>query len=182
MHDDFAILAAIAAHPSNAFGVLAHLQALGLPARRSTLYRRVDALIAQGLVTIGEEPGESGRPKRALQLTDAGRKLAASDAREVLRREPLESPLFALALGCTGLTDADGLPALLRPRLMNAARRLNEEERALAAEDASIAYWTKLARQRRIAHLQADLVWLQAAVGVPQAQQQRPALRRALRG
>ena len=172
MHDDFPILAAVAASPTHSFQVLEHLQDLGVKATRSTLYRRVDALIADGLLVATAVRGENGHIRRDLALTESGRSVTAASVSHVLRTEPLESPLFALALGCACVTETDGLTALLKPRMAMAARRLTMEERSLNANKDGSEYWNRVARERRIAHLQADIAWLQSLLGrrtVPQA-------------
>ena len=109
--------------------------------------------------------GERGHVRRQLSLTDAGRKTVARDLPEILRNEPLESPLFALALGCARVVDTEGLPTLLRPRMASAASTLTREERSLNADSDGAEYWVRAVRERRIAHLQADIAWLQSIVG-----------------
>ena len=163
MTDDFPILAAIAASPTHPYELLEHLQALGVRATRSTLYRRVDALIAQGYLEAEDGRGETGHFRRLLRLTDRGRDSAGTEAAEVLRREPLESPLFALAVAAAGVSRREDAMGVLRPRLAAAARRLTEEERTLRKADADP--WSEAARERRIAHLQADISWLQGLLG-----------------
>lgn len=167
MQDDFPILAAVAASPTHSFEVLEHLQALGVKATRSTIYRRVEALIAEGLLVATAVRGENGHVRRDLALTDTGRTTTTAAATHVLRTEPLESPLFALALGCAAAaaTETDGLAGLLKPRLASAARRLTLEERALNASASGAAYWDHVTGERRIAHLQADIAWLQSILG-----------------
>ena len=159
MTDDFPILAAVAASPTHPYELLEHLQALGLRATRSTLYRRVDGLIERGYLEAEDGRGESGHFRRLLRLTARGREAAGREAAEVLRREPLESPLFALALAAAGVSQREDALGVLRPRLAAAARRLTEEERALREAEADP--WSEAARERRIAHLQADISWLQ---------------------
>ncbi len=163
MHDDFPILAAIAASPAHSFSILEHLQAIGVPVARSTLYRRVDALVRDGLVRAEEIRGVSGHVQRELHLTGAAGAIVAADIREVLASAPLESPIFALAVGCARLTDTDALPEVLKPRMAAAARTLTNEERTLRTRDAE--EWDRIARERRVAHLQADIAWLQSVMG-----------------
>ena len=165
MQDDFPILAAVAASPTHSFEVLEHLQALGVKATRSTIYRRVEALIAEGLLVATSVRGENGHIRRDLALTETGRTTTTAAAAHVLRTEPLESPLFALALGCAAVTETDAFANLLKPRMASAARRLTLEERALHANAGSAAYWDQVAGERRIAHLQADIAWLQSILG-----------------
>ncbi|MBK7330787.1 MAG: helix-turn-helix transcriptional regulator [Dehalococcoidia bacterium] len=72
MNDDFPILAAVAANPTHPYALLEHLQALGLHVSRSTLYRRVEALAAQGWLDADDIRGESGHYRRALTLSREG--------------------------------------------------------------------------------------------------------------
>jgi DNA-binding PadR family transcriptional regulator len=165
MNDDFPILAAVAAHPAHPYQLLDHLNMLGVKATRSTLYRRVDALIAMGLLEAHEERGERGHPRRALHLTEAGRRRVAEEAIDVIRKEPLESPFFALAVNCAQATDTTALPGLLRLRMAGAARRLTDEERQLALARDEPDPWSRLGRERRVAHLRADIGWLESILG-----------------
>ena len=94
MNDDFPILAAVAANPTHPYALLEHLQALGLHVSRSTLYRRVEALAAQGWLDADDIRGESGHYRRAcaghgrLRQWRCGRhgRLVAQRARDALRR------------------------------------------------------------------------------------------------
>jgi DNA-binding PadR family transcriptional regulator len=163
MNDDFAILASIAAAPAHPYRILDHLNTLGVKATRSTLYRRVDALTQDGLLAVNVEKGVSGHAQRQLTLTRDGHDRVALEAATALRVEPLESPLFALAVACAQAADSDELPRILRERLSSAARRLTDEELGLRSED-SDDYWSRTSRLRRIAHLQADVKWLQSVM------------------
>ena len=162
MSDDFPILAAIATSPTNPHQVLDHLQAAGLKAARSTLYRRIDALIENGLVDATEA---SGAQPRRLSLSPRGRDYLATEAAAVLGREPLESPRFALAVMCADLAGGEELSDTLRQRMAETARRLTTEERTLNAIASRDEYWSIAGRERRIAHLQADVAWLQSVMG-----------------
>jgi DNA-binding PadR family transcriptional regulator len=162
MNDDFSILAAVAANPTHPYALLEHLQLSGLAVTRSTLYRRVEALVAQGWLDADDIRGESGHYRRALTLSRQGRARVEREAKDVLQSESLESPVFALAVAVTGKDGSDALAAALKPRMSVAARQLTEEERTLrsSAED-----WSRAARERRVAHLQADISWLQGLLG-----------------
>ena len=163
MNDDFPILAAIAATPAHPYRVLDHLQALGVKATRSTLYRRIEALTAAGLLCATLERGETGHTHRQLGLTPAGLERVAQEAAALLRDEPLESPFVSLAVACAEAAGSDALLGVLRGRMAAAARRLTDEERSLrtaAGED----YWSRASRERRIAHLQTDVKWLQSVM------------------
>lgn len=162
MNDDFPILAAVAANPTHPYALLDHLTRAGLPVTRSTLYRRVEALVAQGWLAADDIRGENGHYRRALSLTRQGRARLQAESREVLKTEPLESPVFALAVAAAGHEGAESLAGVLKPRMVLAARELTEEERSLRSTGSSPA---DLARSRRIAHLQADIAWLQGLLG-----------------
>lgn len=159
MNDDFPILAAVAVNPTHPYALLEHLGALGIPTTRSTLYRRVEALVAQGWLDADDIRGDSGHYRRALTLSKAGRERAMREAGALLATEPLESPLFSLAVAAAEGLGKGNLAEVLRPRMAAAARRLTEEERSLRAPGAG--EWSRAAAQRRVAHLQADIGWLQ---------------------
>jgi DNA-binding PadR family transcriptional regulator len=161
MHDDFAILAAVAASPTHPYALLEHLQSAGLAVSRSTLYRRVEALVAQGWLDADDIRGETGHYRRALSLSKQGRARVAREARGLLQSEPLESPLFGLALAVAGEAGDRALAGVLKPRMATAARQLTREERSLHGDEE----WSRAARERRIAHLRADIAWLQGLVG-----------------
>jgi DNA-binding PadR family transcriptional regulator len=157
MSDDFAVLASVAANPTHPYALLEHLQGLGLKTTRSTLYRRVEALVAQGWLQADDIRGKNGHYRRALALTKAGRGRLERECREVLEAEPLESPLFSLAIAATA--EPELLARILRPRMASAARRLTHEEASLRAHVA--APGSRAITERRVAHLQADIAWLQ---------------------
>lgn len=161
MTDDFPILAAVAANPTHPYALLEHLSAAGLPVTRSTLYRRVEALVAQGWLAADDIRGETGHYRRALSLTRRGRERLRTETREALTSAPLESPVFAFAVAAAGADGTENLAAVLKPRMALAARALTGEEREL--RDAAGA--PALGRSRRIAHLQADIAWLQGLLG-----------------
>lgn len=160
MDIDFPILAAATAGPLAPYELLAHLQASGLKLARSTVYRRLDLLRDGGALELREEDQSRQRPRRSVLLTAQGRELARVVALEAVRREPLESPHFVLALAAAERLDAAALPPLLRVRAAGAARRLTDEERDAVARRDEMT----LTRQRRLAHLRADVDWLQSAL------------------
>jgi len=164
MTGDFCILALVAVEPAHPYRVLDHMNMLGLKMARSTAYRRVDALVEAGL--LSSELGLSGRSqvRRQLAVTDTGREELAARAAQVLADEPLESPLFSLALYCAAELGSLDVEALLRSRMAGTARQLTAEERTLRERESGEASWQQLGRERRVAHLQADLGWLQSVV------------------
>ncbi|MBA4179166.1 MAG: hypothetical protein C0506_01120 [Anaerolinea sp.] len=178
MNDDFPILASVSASPTHPYQVLDHLAAAGVRATRSTLYRRVDALIEEGLLRAEDGRGPSGHMRRALSLTGAGKKRLATAVTTVLREEAFDSPRFSLALARAGVCEGEAIEGILRQRMSGAARRLTEEERSLRTEPGSPESWARTTRVRQVAHLQADIAWLQSVLGrriVPQTSQPRRA-------
>jgi DNA-binding PadR family transcriptional regulator len=159
MNDDFPILAAVAANPTHPYALLEHLETLGLHVTRSTLYRRVEALVAQGWLEADDIRGGNGHYRRALALSKEGRSRTTREAADLLRTEPLESPLFGLAFAAATASGASHVAEVLRPRMARAARRLTDEERELRADAAPA--WSRTARERHVAHLRADIGWLQ---------------------
>lgn len=164
MDDDFPILAAVAASPTHSYQVLDHLQSIGVKATRSTVFRRVDTLIAEGVLEARLERGPKGHARRTLALGDEGRQRVSESAAALLRDEPLGSPFFSLAVSCARALDEASLPEILRARMARAAQQLTREERDLNLGPARDE-WETLTQERRIAHLVADIQWLQAALG-----------------
>jgi DNA-binding PadR family transcriptional regulator len=158
MQDDFPILAALANNPTHRYALLEHLQSAGMAVTRSTLYRRVESLVANGWLEADDVSGEGVRSRRNLSLSNPGRARVDAEATEILRSEPLESPLFALALSAVGEAGPE-LLAILRPRMALAACRLGEQERSLR-ESACADAFSRAARERRMAHLKAEMAWL----------------------
>jgi len=174
MDGDFAIIAAVAANPGCSLDLADHLEALGIAVPRSTLYRRLQYLIGSGLLRGERQRTGRGRPRRGVLLTAAGRVWLADEVSRALRTEPLDSPLFALALGCVAEVDRETLAGVLKPRVVAAAQRLTAEKRALVAESASAAYWARISRERHIAYMQADINWLESVLRPRTAPEQSP--------
>ena len=164
MDGDFAIIAAIAANRGVSFELAEHLQALGIAMPRSTLYRRLRCLIGTGLLQEEPQRAATRGSRRSLGLTPEGYAWLAGEVGRALRTEPLESSLFALALGCVPELDRDTLASVLKPRVASATLRLTDERRALTSESASAGYWGRIRRERQIAHLQADIDWLESVL------------------
>ncbi|MGH2632771.1 MAG: hypothetical protein ACRDG3_05110 [Tepidiformaceae bacterium] len=164
MDSDFAILAAIASHDGCAVDLAGGLEALGISLPRSTLYRRVQSLVAGGLLRAGMERREARRPRRSVVLTAVGRDWLANAVSTLLRTEHLDSPDFALALSCAGSVDRETLAGVLKPRVAAAASRLTLEERSLLAAGEGPGDWSQICCERRIAYLQADISWLESVL------------------
>ena len=160
--DDFCILARVTSRPSHPYQLLEDLHQVGLKITRSTLYRRVDVLVTEGYLESREEPGDRGKPRRALHVTAAGLGRLSEEAGTALREEPMESPVFALALACAQQVGASEIPELLKVRMNRATNELSEEEDVLAREAEDT--WLRAAHERRIAHLKADIDWLQTVL------------------
>lgn len=158
MDASFAVLAALALSPAHPYALLDHLSSLGTPVSRSALYRAVDALEREGLIVARVEAGETGHVRRRFELAPAGRERLAAAAGAVIRREPVESPAFALALAAARSIGANEALRAVRERMAEAARRLTVLERNLRV--ASETPRSDL-DARMAAHLRADIAWLQ---------------------
>lgn len=173
MSEDFAILAAVDAAPAHTFQVLDHLNMLGVRSTRGELHRRVEALTAAGMIeAVVGSPTEQDR--RLLRLTARGHRTLAEETLATLRSEPLESPLFALAMNSARSGNSSVLLSVLRSRITTATRRLSAEERALAEHGSDDRFWSRAGREQRIANLQADITWLQSVITPEAARPQLP--------
>ena len=166
MSDDFPILAGVAIGPAYPYQLLEFLGERGIRATRSTLYRRVDALVADGLLLARELRGERGHIRRTLELTSAGRTRLAQDTPTALRDEALESPFFGLALDCIELAHVEtDLEAVIGERLEQAEHQLRQEERSGGGDGAALGHWARAGNDRRVAHLRADIAWMRESLG-----------------
>ena len=109
-----------------------------------------------------EASGNGEGRSRPLALTGKGRARLRKECVRVLRAEALASPLFALAVAAADAGDDAETERVLRERMRGAARELTRAERPSTGEAA--AFWASTGRERRVAHLKADLQWLQAMV------------------
>ncbi len=158
--DELAILALVAAAPTHPYAVLDHLGTAGISTSRSALYRYVDALVADGALAQALQAGEHGPARRRLTLTGRGHERLAWLADRAIRQLPLQSPLFALAIGGAECIGEDRLSRLLKDRLAAAARDLTAHERDLGASPGP----GRLKQEREVVHLRADVGWLQHAL------------------
>jgi hypothetical protein len=162
MDADFPLLAALAVSPANAHRLLRELERAGVPASRSTVYRRVEALLAAGLLEAqeGRRPGGGpGRPVRSLRLTPQGLRLAADEAMDAVEHAPISTPRFLLALACAAVLHEPDLAPVLRRRIAEARMLREEEEQALGRP--AVPAWRAAEIRRRLAHLDADIRWLE---------------------
>ena len=164
MDNDFPILATVAVGRTHPFGLLQHLQFVGHNATRSTLYRRIDALIASGELRAEEQRRKDGRARRMLWLTEEGSARLKEESSRILEREPLASPLFALALNSADAIQDSELSEVLRRRMSAAARTLTRTEVTMNELNGNADFWTRSSHERQIAHMKADLQWLQSVM------------------
>lgn len=164
MDSDFPLLATVAAEPVHPFGLLKHLRSIGQSASRSTLYRRIDALVDSGELAARDERGPDGRVRRMLSLKKKGAARLKKESARVLEREPLASPLFALALSSAEALQDITLTELLRARMSAAARTLTRTEGTLNKLSGDSGFWVRTSHEREVAHMKADLQWLQSVM------------------
>jgi len=164
MDSDFPILATVAAEPVHPFGLLRHLRSIGQSASRSTLYRRIDALVDSGELASKDERGPDGRVRRMLLLKKKGTLRLKKESIRVLEREPLASPLFALAISSAESLRDVMLTEVLRKRMSAAARTLTRTEGTLSKLNGDSGFWVRTSQEREVAHMKADLQWLQSVM------------------
>lgn len=105
--------------------------------QRATLYKTIDRLHRDGLISVRETSREAQRPERTVyQATDAGRDTARQWLREMLAAPRTEFPEFPAAIAYLPLLDPDDALGRLEAR----HARLREE---LARYDADLAAASK---------------------------------------
>jgi DNA-binding PadR family transcriptional regulator len=164
MDADFPLLAMLAVGPANAHRLLRELERTGIPASRSTVYRRVEALLSAGLLDAREarQPRRGpGRPVRSLHLTERGLRLAADEAMDQVAHAPVDSPTFLLALACAASLAEPDLGRVLRGRLAEARLAREETAQELQWLAGRAPAWRVAEVRRRLAHLTADVEWIE---------------------
>ena len=69
---DLCVLALLAEQPVHGYEIAARLGARGLPAAAGSIYPLLARLEGRRLIVADERPSDSGPPRRAWRLTDAG--------------------------------------------------------------------------------------------------------------
>jgi DNA-binding PadR family transcriptional regulator len=141
--------------------------------KKSTAYFLLEKMAKEGLITYTEERSGNRPTRRVYQLTAEGER-----AFQRLLRDNLRDYSMTRFAGDVGLTFADALP-------MSEALELLKERRAALAADLTAARATphhqgsiQFVIEHRIAHLEAELHWLDGVMDAIAAGKVEPPLPR----
>lgn len=98
----FLILTALAAEPAHGYGVMSAVERLSqgdMVLKPGTLYKALDRLTAEGLVTLDREETVDGRLRRYYRLTEAGTTALADQVRRLRRNADAAARQLRLATG-----------------------------------------------------------------------------------
>ncbi|MEU7895939.1 PadR family transcriptional regulator [Nonomuraea sp. NPDC049152] len=129
---------------------------------RATLYKTIDRLVRDGLITVRETERERLRPERTVYaLSDTGREVSRGWMREMLSSPKREFPEFPAAVSLLPLLDPDETRAELEKRHAHLAAdvaRMDEELAAYEAEGLPRVSLVELEYLRAIAATERDWV------------------------
>ncbi|ALE74900.1 PadR family transcriptional regulator [Pseudonocardia sp. EC080610-09] len=133
--------------------------------QRSQLYKTIDRLARDGLITEHATERETARPERTLYtVTDAGRETAADWTREMLAAPRPEFPEFVVGLAhLAQLRPADAARAL-DTRLDGLRRRLAASRASHEAVEGFLPRVVVVELEYAITMLEAETAWVAALV------------------
>ncbi|MET7729425.1 PadR family transcriptional regulator [Streptomyces mirabilis] len=134
--------------------------------QRASLYRTIERLNGDGLITVRETGRDQQYPERTVyEVTDAGRETARAWLEEMLSAPKEEFPEFPAALSNLLLLTSDEMADVLERRVDALAEKLDGLEAAMAAEaEQGLPRITRLETEYLRAVTAAELEWVHAVV------------------
>ncbi|MFJ9483643.1 PadR family transcriptional regulator [Streptomyces mirabilis] len=134
--------------------------------QRASLYRTIERLNGDGLITVRETGRDQQYPERTVyEVTDAGRETARAWLEEMLSAPKEEFPEFPAALSNLLLLTSDEMADVLERRVDALTEKLDGLEAAMAAEaEQGLPRITRLETEYLRAVTAAELEWVHAVV------------------
>ncbi|MCZ0983023.1 PadR family transcriptional regulator [Streptomyces diastatochromogenes] len=134
--------------------------------QRASLYRTIERLHGDGLITVLETGRDQQYPERTVyEVTDAGRETARAWLEEMLSTPKQEFPEFPAALSNLLLLTPDEMADVLQRRADALAAQLDALEAAMAAEEErGLPRITRLETEYLRAVTAAELEWVRTVV------------------
>lgn len=134
--------------------------------QRTSLYRAIERLTADGLVAVRDTERDHAYPERTVyEVTDEGRRAALEWLEEMLAVPNKEFPEFAAALSNVLLLSPEQVAPILQRRLAAVAETVSGLEAALAEQnDARLHRAGLLELEFLYAVTKAEYTWLQGLV------------------
>ncbi|MFE2491777.1 PadR family transcriptional regulator [Streptomyces mirabilis] len=134
--------------------------------QRASLYRTIERLNGDGLITVRETGRDQQYPERTVyEVTDAGRETARAWLEEMLSAPKEEFPEFPAALSNLLLLTSDEMADVLERRVDALTEKLDGLEAAMAAEaEQGLPRITRLETEYLRTVTAAELEWVRAVV------------------
>jgi DNA-binding PadR family transcriptional regulator len=133
--------------------------------QRSQLYKTIDRLVRDGLLTEHGTERDAARPERTVYAaTDAGRRAAVEWTVEMLAAPRRDFPEFTAALAYLPLIDLPTALAALDRRRAHQRAELARLRTDLTAVGPTLPRLVLVETEYLIAHLETDVAWLDALV------------------
>lgn len=131
--------------------------------QRSQLYKTIDRLQRDGLITVAEVERESARPERTIYtITEAGRQATVEWTAGMLARPRRDFPEFAAALAYLPILTEQQVMAALNTRLEALHGELAELDRSVEPVTGLLPRVLLIETEYLRAHLRLDIEWVEA--------------------
>lgn len=134
--------------------------------QRSQLYKTIDRLQAESLITVAEtQRSESGRERTIYTVTDEGRELAEQWTAAMLAAPRGEFPEFTAALAYLPLLTVEQAAEALEARLAVLHEQLRRQDRAIGEISGRVPRIVLIEEEYLRAHLVTDVEWIERIIG-----------------
>jgi DNA-binding PadR family transcriptional regulator len=133
--------------------------------QRSQLYKTIDRLVRDGLLTAQATERDAARPERTVYAaTDAGRRTAVEWTVAMLTAPRRDFPEFTAALAYLPVIEPPAALAALDARLADRRAERDRVRSALATATSTLPRLVLVESEYALAHLETDVAWLEALV------------------
>lgn len=131
--------------------------------QRSQLYKTIDRLLREGMITVVEVTRESARPERtSYAITDEGRRAAEEWTAAMLSTPRRDFPEFTAGLAYLPVLTPDQAAEALNTRLDALTRELAELDASVEAVVDTLPRLVLIESEYMDTHLRADIEWVRA--------------------
>jgi DNA-binding PadR family transcriptional regulator len=133
--------------------------------QRSQLYKTIDRLLREGMITVAEVQREAARPERTVYtITDAGRQATEEWTAAMLAHPRPDFPEFTAGLAYLPILSPEQVLEALTTRLATVTRELEELEGSVTAVVDQLPRLVLIESEYMRAHLRTDIEWINALI------------------
>jgi len=133
--------------------------------QRSQLYKTIDRLLREEMITVAEVQREAARPERTVYtITDAGRQATEEWTATMLAHPRPDFPEFTAGLAYLPILSPEQVLEALTTRLATVTRELEELEGSVTAVVDQLPRLVLIESEYMRAHLRTDIEWINALI------------------